>query len=438
MKIQGKIMSLMLTTLLTVSMTACSSGTAANSGDGEKKASAAGEDKPHITIGSYIDPANQEDPSNAKWMEFYEHLTEQTGVEIEIQTIPWDQIESKMVVTNMAGSPSADMYMISSQKLASVVNAGAALPLDDYIDENLDRSQYMDVVFTDGTFIGDGKVYCMPVSIHSRGLWYNKELMPNAPTTRDELLEYAIAATDEANKVYGFGFYGPNDYGSMEVSVAPFIWDAGGTLCDEEGKATWATDETADAIQFLSDCVNVHKVSPQTCLTSTQYADIQDMFTSGHLAAYIDGTYADNALKESQLYKDGKIGFVPLPGKKGPAPNFSNGWSFSLASNSPNADACWKVIEAIQQPENQTMHAAFDGGLPTTLESYDDPMFSTPMYKAFKENMDYARGMDPFLHYQEGLEAISNVKSSYFMDPTQDLTKLLEDAQEQFNKKFYD
>ena len=133
MKKQGKIMSLMLTTLLTVSMTACSSGTAANSGDGEKKASAAGEDKPHITIGSYIDPANQEDPSNAKWMEFYEHLTEQTGVEIEIQTIPWDQIESKMVVTNMAGSPSADMYMISSQKLASVVNAGAALPLDDYI-----------------------------------------------------------------------------------------------------------------------------------------------------------------------------------------------------------------------------------------------------------------------------------------------------------------
>lgn len=393
------------------------------------------EEKPHIVIGSYVDPANNEDPGNAKWVEFYQKISEETGVEIEVQTIPWDQIESKLVVTNMTGSPSADMYLMSSQKIASVVNAGAALCLDEFVDRDLNRDDYVEAALAAGSV--NGKLYCIPSGLHSRGLWYNTELIPEAPKTMDELVEYAKAATDAENNVYGFAFNAVTS-STIENALAGTVWDNGGAYCDAEGKATWASPEVAEAIQFYNDCVNEYGITPESCKTSTNTQDFRDMFADGRLGCFIDGSFAGGFLADSQRFKDGKLQFCPFPGKEGPAPNFANGWSFAIASNSKNADACWEVVKAIMSVENQTEHAVFDSCLPITKASYEDEAFSTPLYQAMAANMEKARGMDPLVNYSEALDAIANVNASYMLDPTQDLNALLQESQDQFNAKFFD
>lgn len=446
-----KIAASVLALILSISLVSCaseeavqpeqsttSSETAQSSETTEATPEPSGDSDRVLKIGHYVDPANSEDAIMKGTTELFAELSEQTGITIEIETIPWDQIEGKLVMTNQAGDPSADIYVISSQKLASIVNSGSLLPLDDYIDKDLDRSNFVPGAFEVGTYSGDGKVYCMLSSIHNRGLWYNKALMPNPPQNRAELVEFAKAATDKENNIYGFGFWGNQHYASMEVGVGQLMWDAGVKLCDDAGKATWATPEAAETVKFLADCIHEYEISPQTCYTMVDYAEVADMFLAGNIASYISGTYDMAKIQTSDIFKEGNVGFAPIPGTDGPAPTFSNGWAFAIPSKSKQPDLAWEFVVAFSQPEVQTKHAKFEGGMPIRVESYDDEVFSSGLYKELYANMENGRSMDPFVFYQESLEAIAMANTTYIMDPTADIEQLHLDAQNDFNSRYYE
>lgn len=128
------------------------SGSGSSSSDSEGETAQQEEEKSEssdregkvLTMMTYIDPESGDATQEAVY-KVYEKFTEDTGIEIELNVVPWDQAESKVVITNQAGYPS-DIALISSQKLASLVNSGALMALDEMIDADLNRDDFSDAV----------------------------------------------------------------------------------------------------------------------------------------------------------------------------------------------------------------------------------------------------------------------------------------------------
>ncbi|MEG1926593.1 MAG: sugar ABC transporter substrate-binding protein, partial [Ruthenibacterium sp.] len=363
---------------------------------------------------------------------------EETGIDVVSEVIPGGELESKLVITNQSGEPAADLFFVSSQKMASMVNAGALMCLDDYYAALPTLSDFNQGALDSVTYAGDGKKYLMPVSIHGRGLWYNTDYVKEAPKTLDELVEVAKSVTKPEDGFYGLTFWGQKHYGTTELILGPLTWANGGKLANEDGSAAWNNEAAAKAIQFVSDAINVHKITPESVLTA-EYDETAETFAAGNVAMIIDGTFRVTPfLKDSEIGKAGKVKFAPIPGVDGPAPCFSNGWAMAIPTNSKQPDLAWKFMEFFATPETQIEHAKFEGGLPVLNSCYDDPAFKEYPFPEFNENINQnGRPIDPFVYYQEGLESLSVVNMSYALDPTQDLTALLEESANDFNNKYY-
>ena len=151
------------------------------------------------------------------------------------------------------------------------------------------------------------------------------------PETWDEVVEVAKKAMAENEGIYGFGFWGGSHYAAVELTIGPLTWAGDGQLSNpEDGSAAWANQEVADAIQFMSDCYNVHKITPEICMNVSDYStDVTQQFAAGNIAMILDGSYIKSRLEASD--NAGNFGFVPYPAKTegGSHPHFSNGKSGS-------------------------------------------------------------------------------------------------------------
>lgn len=72
-------------------------------------------------------------------------------------------------------STAPDVVAEDSFMLNSDANAGYLLPLDDYV-RDWDQWQYYTENLKSGSIGEDGKLYAIPGTSDSRGLWYNKNV----------------------------------------------------------------------------------------------------------------------------------------------------------------------------------------------------------------------------------------------------------------------
>ena len=372
--------------------------------------------------------------------EIFEEFETKYDVKLHVESIAWDQIDSKLMMTVRAGNP-PDISWFSGQKLAAQVNAGSLMPLDDYVEKYLSEEFIKDLSIVDKESmisVRDGRRYGFLVSVHSRLLWYRKDLIPEAPSTWDDLVKWGQSVAKPEENFWGFIFYGLRHYGTIELVVGPFIWANRARISDEKGRAVWNTPQVAEAIQFLSDCVNKYRITPRDIVT-TAFADMWNSFLAGNAAMTIDGTYYLGAAKQSGLWKEGKIGMTFIPSPKGDtSANFSNGWALGVPRGSKQPGLAWKFIEFWQSREVQVKHALVEGGMPTRRSGWLDPAFSDPVYQFFFMNIELAgHPMDPLVYYEEALDELAVVYQDYLLHPEKNLDKMLEEASRSFNKRYY-
>jgi ABC-type glycerol-3-phosphate transport system substrate-binding protein len=316
-----------------------------------------------LQIVHFID-ADVNKPYDAKAFQLYQKFTKETGIAIEIRTLPWDQLDERLLISTQSGEPLGDLFTVSSQKIDSLVNGGALTPLDDYFNRTFKKEEFLPLVIKEGTSGFDGKLYLMLQSVHTRGLWYNKRYVSEPPKTLDELVKVAQKAMAEHPGIYGFGFWGGTHYGSVEGTLSMLTWAKGGGMAGDEGRAAWANSAVADGIRFMSDCVNKYGISPKICLTTVDCLDVQEMFHNGKLAMAFDGSFAYSR-NEFNYNSVEEYGFAPIPGDTGYSDNFSNGWSWGIPKNARPKDLAWAFIEWFERRDIQIEHAQIEGSLPT-------------------------------------------------------------------------
>jgi multiple sugar transport system substrate-binding protein len=219
------------------------------------------------------------------------------------------------------------------------------------------------------------------------GLYYNKDLLKAAgidslPTTADKAMSWdefvnlckkltidkngktaADSGFDPKNiKQYGFMFE------TWDQPINNFIFSNGGEWCTEDGsKFTLNSPEAADAVQKLSDLINVYHVAPSP-LAAKSLPAMNIALQSKLTAMALGGQWINLDLGNAKVNYD--IGVLPKL-KKSITVGVSGATVFFKGSKHP--DEAWMLFKWMSNPEGAI--ELYSGGLwmPTMKKWYTDP-----------------------------------------------------------------
>ncbi|WP_426009636.1 extracellular solute-binding protein [Aeromonas salmonicida] len=289
----------------------------------------------------------------------------QYKVKVKIQEMPYAQQIEKLRLDGPAGI-GPDVLVIPHDQVGGAVVQGLLSELkvdpkymDSFTKPAVDAQTY------------EGKLYGIPKAVETIVLVYNKDILPKAPETFDDLIKVSkeqraankyglLAKFDEIYYSYGVvagmgGYiFGQNANGSLNVN------DIG-----------LANQGTIDAVTFLKSFY-ADGLFPAGIVGETGANAIDSLFTEKKAAAVITGPWAFKPYQDAGV----NYGVAPLP----TLPNGEHMRSFlgvkgySVSTYSTQKELAQQFIEFINQPEYAKIRFEKTGEIPPVKSLIDDPV----------------------------------------------------------------
>lgn len=271
------------------------------------------------------------------------------GVKIEMTIMPWSEYWQK-VQTATVSNTLPDLMVMSVAYVEQYAKSGVVIDLKDYIDRDLDRSEYYDFAMNT-TRLSDGHEYGMPWNIVENCLFYNKDMFdtagvpyPDETWTWDTFRDAAVKLTDPAKNQYGASIVvSANDNAFDSV-----IYSYGGAIVSDDVKECLIDQPgSKDAIEYLRGLILDDKCMPPMSSDSTSISN----FSTGLVAMAVDGCWSlENLATASKLNWD----IAPLP--SGPAGRTPRAWSDSICitKSCQDPETAWSFIRYLVSQDGQT------------------------------------------------------------------------------------
>ncbi|MFJ9889451.1 extracellular solute-binding protein [Streptomyces sp. NPDC091287] len=347
---------------LTISASACSGGSSDSESSGPVT----------ITWWDTSDATNEAGTFKALVKDF-----EKANPDIKVKyvSVPFGDAQTKFQTA--AGSKGApDVLRADVGWTPGFAKAGYLAPLDDtpaaaesgmFAQNLIEQAKYED------------KLYGIPQVTDTLGLMYNKELfaeagIKKAPATWDELKKN-ITEVKEKTGVDGFAF-NPQAYYAM-----PFLFGEKTDMVDADAQQITLNSPAAvkgiDTLKGLLKAPGARKLDT----TSNAYANIMDAFSSGKVAAIIQGPWENaNVFKGAAFQDKANLGIAPVPGS-GSAQGTPLGGHNLVAyagSDAAHQKASQKFIAFMTSKDSQVKVATANGTLPTREDAYTSEVTSNP------------------------------------------------------------
>lgn len=269
------------------------------------------------------------------------------NIEIEIETVPYDDYQQRLTVAVEGGDP-PDVATLDQIWQAQFADAGAVIPLDDYIAES-------DTVAEENFFPGawesavwNDHVTGIPFNVDVwQFTYYNREMLNSAGLQPEQLETWeglrAAGETLTGDGKFGIGLFG-HAYESLVVVMNSFIFSNGGDIIDENGHCALTSPEAQEALEYL----NSLKPYAPTGLLGQANEDIRELFLNGAVATEWWPALEQPTLQDSNL----DWGFVAGTAPEGKEPvGTYGGWNLAIFSESEHPDEAWEFIEFLTDPE---------------------------------------------------------------------------------------
>jgi len=313
------------------------------------------------------------------------HLTLETANASGTGGWSWDSFNQKLV-TLVAAGMQPDIVRNGVAYVPQFSQQGYLLELDELIERDIDKSQYMDGVF-DAVRQLDGKIYGLPVGVYTLGLIYNKNMFDAAgveypptdwenPWTLEEFREAAKKLTSGEGPSKKYGYYA-NLYPERTIT---FLFGNGTDVLDaSHEKCTMDSAGAKAAYRLLQDMTFEDGSSPTATQVRTMPTD--QMFISDRLAMMIEGPWMMPAFTNAEGLN---FGVAPVP--KGlescTTVNFLDQWC--IFKDTPHKEEAWRVLKTFIGYEAAC--ALVDrnvAGIPINLKAIEDK--KPGMYPALTE-----------------------------------------------------
>jgi raffinose/stachyose/melibiose transport system substrate-binding protein len=259
--------------------------------------------------------------------------------------------DTKLKAEMAAGNPPKIFDLFGGPDTYNYQKAGHLLDLTPILAELGLSDKFIDL----GEFTVDGKVYGLPRSGYTEGVFYNKKMFTDAgvavPKTWNEFL-----AVCEALKVKGIvpiasGTGGPDGWVVNMIANSLFVREAGKEVQEGfvSGTHKWTDPKVIESFKKL-ESLKTKGYLDKSAL-ALKYAEGQAKFYQGGAAMTMDGSWAVSAFEDKEKSKiAGDVGFFNFPEVGGPGDGyinggFSNGYGFSSHLNDNELKAVKEFIK---------------------------------------------------------------------------------------------
>ncbi|MCT9079115.1 extracellular solute-binding protein [Streptomyces fulvoviolaceus] len=296
-------------------------------------------------------------------------------IKVKYVNVQFDQAQNKFdTAAGASGAP--DVLRSEVGWTPAFAKKGYFLPLDG-TEALADQDKFKSNLITQAQY--DGKTYGVPLVTDTLALVYNKELFEKAgveaPTTWDEL-KTAAAKIKAKTGVDGY-------WGSTQAYYAQtFLYGEGTDTVDADAKKITVASAEAkkgyETWQSLFSGKGLHKADT----TADAYANIQDAFVNGKVAAIIQGPWEiTNFYKGSAFTDKSNLGIATVPagssGKAG-APTGGHNLSVYAGSDSAHQKAALKFVNFMTSAKSQSTIALKNSTLPTRDDAYTAEVKADP------------------------------------------------------------
>ena len=269
------------------------------------------------------------------------------------------------------GSP--DVFTQDVVWIAEFAGAGWALPLDEYVSAD-EAGQYFPGVLAACKW--QGKLTALPWFVDSGMLYYRTDLLADAgakvPETWDQLTETAKALIAAGKAKIGFSWQAKQAE-VLICDLVEYITSNGGSILGDDGKTVHLADQPAiDAVQFMYDTVEKHKISPAD-VRSWDEEPSRAPFTGGDAAFLRNWSYVypiSQDAKSSSVV--GKVGVAPLPHfTNGKSAACLGGYQYGVNASTKSRDASIEFLKWLSSPATQLTFATELGLAPSRPAVFD-------------------------------------------------------------------
>lgn len=325
--------------------------------------------KTTVTFWHAYGTGSAEEVALAKLLE--QAKTDLPNYDIQALQVPFNDIFNKYR-TDVAAGGGPDMFIAPNDDLGNDARAGLIADITDLAAGKLSAYAPLSV---EGMSV-EGKLYGIPESLKAVAFWYNKEMLPAAPKTTDELKALMEGGTP-ISLSYGcyhhWGFFGA----------------FGGNIFDSNWKVVADQGGIADAMGYLNDLYQISKANGWPKNDSDGLAP----FSEGKVAAITNGNWAMGDYKKAL---GDKLAVAPLPSGPGGASNPLLGVDgFYFNPNSANKEAALEVALYLTGKNAQLIMMNEAGHVPARTDvEVTDPLIKG-LVEAFKTG--YVRPQVPQL-----------------------------------------
>ncbi|MGL5331048.1 MAG: ABC transporter substrate-binding protein [Peptostreptococcaceae bacterium] len=173
---------------------------------------------------------------------------ENENIDIEVQTIPWDQAHDKLL-TAVASGKGPDVVQMGTSWMPEFADAGVLADLSEYVEKypNLASENFYEGALQSTEY--EDKMVGVPWYIETRVLYYRKDLAKEAgyneaPKTWEEFLDISTKFANRGDKLYGIDMNLKDQF-----FATTYAWQNGWKF--DENNVKFNTPEFKETISYL-------------------------------------------------------------------------------------------------------------------------------------------------------------------------------------------
>ncbi len=219
--------------------------------------------------------------------------TDNPGVKVNMEAVPWGTCQDKSMTLAAAGNPVSVAY-IGSRTLLKLSKENLIVPAQ------IPEAQvplYQPGVLK--TVSSGGKYWGYPHAFSTKALYINCDLVKaaglecKAPETWADMITMAKAIKEKDN-VAGIGIAGKDFDNTMHMFL-DFLYSNGGTVLNADtGAVTLDSKETRETLQMYKDILPYAEEGP----TAWERDQMKDLFNDAKLGMYVNGPWGFGQHKE--------------------------------------------------------------------------------------------------------------------------------------------
>jgi len=199
-------------------------------------------------------------------------------------------IRSQLIIAIPAGE-GPDIYIGVHDWLGALVESGLAAPIDlgdkrgEFVESALDAFTYT-----------DGNLYGLPYSTENLGFFYNTELVPEPPTTWDEVLEISRTLKAEGKVEYAIAIATGGLYNALPIQTA-----FGGYIFGLDANGAWNPDDVGlDSEGEIAAVTWMRAAVEEGLMPDTlDYETAHSLFETGQMPFLMAGPWALDRIRAS-------------------------------------------------------------------------------------------------------------------------------------------